>query len=577
MIKLMSKFRKKDWFFLLIIIGFAIGQVYFELELPTYTAKIIRLMMDPTAGTSDIIDTGLSMLLMCLGIAVCAIFLGFFSTMIATNFSKTLRLHVFEKIESFSLEEMNQFEIASLITRTTNDVQQVQMGFGMSFRLIFMAPITAIWAITKIGNVSGSLSLAVGLVVLFLVALIAVIFTLVMPRFRRVQKLTDKLNDVTRDNLTGIRVVRAYDAEEYEKNKFEKANDDLTRNNLIANRIMSLLGPAMSISMSGISLIVYWFGAHLISKGNLNYADLTSFISYSIQILLSFVMLSMLLIMIPRASVSASRILEVLNTKNKIVNPKVCEPIRGEAHLEFKNVSFKYPGDNEAAISNINFDVKKGETLAIIGATGSGKSSIVNLIPRFYDVTSGEVLINGSNIKQYDKKDLRDYIGYVPQQKYLFSGDIKSNIKFTHNHVTNLEMQEAARIANANEFIDKLPETYDSHVSQGGKNLSGGQQQRVAIARAIAKNPSIYIFDDSFSALDYRTDREVRSRLKNKTKDAISIIVAQRIGTIMDADKIVVLEKGHIVGYGTHDELLKSCDTYREIALSQLSKEELGL
>lgn len=577
MIKLMSKFRKIDYFLLIFVIAFAVGQVYFDLKLPEKTATIISQMINPTQSVADIWKTGQEMLLVCLASGLCTVAIGFMATLIATNFAKTLRQEMFEKIESFSLEEMNTFETASLITRTTNDIQQVQMAYGMSLRLIFIAPITAIWAITKIGNVSGMLSLSVGLVIAFIVALIAVIFILVMPRFRRVQGLTDALNDVTRDNLTGLRVVRAYDAEEYEHNKFERANNELTHNNLVANRIMGILGPALTIATSLISLIVYWVGADLINEVKLNYADLTSFTSYAMQILMSFLMLSMLFIMIPRASVSASRILEVLNANNKITNPHIAIPIKGDASLEFKDVSFKYPGDAENAIFDINFKVEKGETLAIIGATGSGKTSIVNLIPRFYDVTSGEVLVNGHNIKEYTKEDLRHVIGYVPQHKVLFSGDIKSNIKFEKDHITNLEMEEAAHIAMADEFIEKMPETYDSHVAQGGKNFSGGQQQRISIARAIAKNPQIYIFDDSFSALDYRTDKEVRKRLKEKTSDAVSIIVAQRIGTIMDADKIIVLEKGEIVGYGKHQELLKTCDVYKEIALSQLSKEELGL
>lgn len=577
MIKLLSKFRKIDWFFFILLLGTVVAQVYLDLKLPEYTSKIISQMIDVNQTTGDIWDTGKTMLMICAGQALCTIVLGFLATMIATNFAKRLRLEMFEKVESFSLEEMSKFETSSLITRTTNDIQQVQIGYGMSLRLLFSAPITAIWAITKIGNTSGKLSLAVGAAILFLILLILVVFIVVMPRFKRIQKLTDKLNDVTRDNLTGLRVVRAYDAEDYERDKFEKANEDLTHNNLVANRVMGIMSPAMSVVMSAISLIVYWMGANLISKSNLGYPDLTSFVSYAMQILMAFVMLSMLLIMIPRASVSASRVLEVLNTKNKVLNPTTAKHITGDVSLKFDNVSFRYPGASEDVIHNISFDVKKGETLAIIGATGSGKTTIANLIPRFYDVTNGHVIINGNDIREYNKADLRNIIGYVPQKKFLFSGDIKSNIKFTRDHVTNLEMEEASYIASANDFVEKMPETYDSHVAQGGKNFSGGQQQRLCIARAIAKDPSIYIFDDSFSALDYRTDKEVRKRLKDKTKEAISIIVAQRIGTIMDANKIVVLENGNIVGYGTHKELLESCDVYKEIALSQLSKEELGL
>lgn len=577
MIRLLKKFRPIDWFMALIVIGFVIGQVYFDLKLPEYTSKIISLMIDPTKTSSDIWSTGIKMLLICLANISCTIMLGLFATLIATNFAKRLRLEVFTKVESFSLEELSEFETASLITRTTNDIQQVQMGYGMSLRMIIAAPVTAVWAIIKIKNTSLTLSLSVGAAIVSLILLMIVVFVVVMPRFKKVQKLTDDLNNVTRENLTGLRVIRAYDAETYQEEKFTKANLALTHNNLVANRIMGIMMPAMSMVMSGISLIVYWVGSYQIENEGLDYASLQSFSSYSMQVLMSFMMVAMLLIMIPRASVAAGRILEVLDTKNKIVDPKDFKEITGSASLEFKNVSFSYPNGEHAVISDINFKVSSGETLAIIGATGAGKTTIMNMIPRFYDTSIGEILVNGENVKDYKKSDLRDIIGYVPQKRFLFAGTIKSNIGYGEPDLSDEELKRAAHISMADEFVEKMPEQYDSHIAQGGKNVSGGQMQRICIARAIAKKPLIYLFDDSFSALDYKTDKEVRKRIKESTKDCVSVIVAQRIGTIMDADKIVVLDDGKIVGLGTHSELLQNCQVYKEIALSQLSEEELGI
>ena len=577
MIRLLKKFRPIDWFFACLVVVFVVGQVYFDLKLPEYTSKIISQMIDPTATTADIWTTGGKMILICLANIGCTICIGFFATRIATHFSKRLRLEVFKKVESFSLEEMGEFETASLITRTTNDIQQVQMAYGMSLRMLIAAPITAIWAILKIKNTNVTLSLGVGATILALFVLITIIFVAVMPRFKKIQSLTDKLNDVTRENLTGLRVVRAYDAEAYQQKKFEEANVNLTKNNLIANRIMGVLMPAMTMVMSGISLIVYWVGAYQINQSKVSYPDLQSFASYSMQVLMSLMMVAMLIVMIPRASVSAKRVLEVLDTKNKIDDPIEKAQIEGEASIEFKNVSFSYPNGEHPVVEDISFDVKAGETLAIIGSTGAGKTTIMNLIPRFYDTTSGEVLVNGKNVKEYSKHDLRDIIGYVPQKRFLFAGTVKSNIGFGNKNMTDEEMKNAAHIAAADEFIDSMDEKYDSHIAQGGKNVSGGQMQRLCIARAIASNPKIYLFDDSFSALDYKTDKLVRSRLKEITSDSVVVIVAQRIGTIKDADKIVVLEDGKVAGYGKHEELLKNCSVYKEIALSQLSKEELGL
>lgn len=577
MIRLLKKFRPIDWVMTCIVVCFVVGQVYFDLKLPEYTKEIIQKMIDPTQTSKDIWSTGGRMLLICLANIGCTIMLGLFATLIATNFAKRLRLEVFEKVESFSLEEMGEFETASLITRTTNDIQQVQMGYGMSLRMLIAAPVTAVWAIIKIKNTSLTLSLSVGAAILALIVLMIFVFTIVLPRFKRIQKLTDDLNNVTRENLTGLRVVRAYDAEAYQNEKFERANEALTKNNLIANRIMGLMMPAMTMVMSGISLIVYWVGAYQIKASKIEYADLQTFSSYSMQILMSFMMVAMLLVLIPRASVAAKRILEVLDTENKIKDPSEYKKISGEASLEFKNVTFTYPNGDAPVVSNINFKVTAGETLAIIGSTGAGKTTIMNMIPRFYDTTEGEVLVNGNNVKDYTKHDLREVIGYVPQKRFLFAGTVKSNIGYGVKELSDEDMKEASHLAMADEFIELMPEKYESHIAQGGKNVSGGQMQRLCIARAVAKKPQIYLFDDSFSALDYKTDKEVRRRLHEKTKNAVTVIVAQRIGTIKDADKIVVLDDGKVVGYGNHQELLQSCEVYKEIALSQLSKEELGL
>ena len=577
MIRLLKKFRPIDWVMTCVVVCFVVGQVYLDLLLPEYTSKIIKQMMDVSQTSKDIWSTGGKMLLICLANIGCTIMLGLFATLIATNFAKRLRLEVFEKVESFSLEEMGDFETASLITRTTNDIQQVQMGYGMSLRMIIAAPVTAVWAIIKIKNTSLTLSLSVGAAILSLLVLMVFVFVIVLPRFKRIQKLTDDLNNVTRENLTGLRVVRAYNAEDYQNEKFERANEALTNNNLIANRIMGLMMPAMTMVMSGISLIVYWVGSYQINASKIEYSDLQTFSSYSMQILMSFMMVAMLLVIIPRASVAAKRILEVLDTNNKIKDPSEYKKVGDNASLEFKNVTFKYPNGDAPVVSNISFKVNAGETLAIIGSTGAGKTTIMNMIPRFYDTTEGEVLVNGNNVKDYTKHDLREAIGYVPQKRFLFAGTIKSNIGYGVKDLSDEEMKDAAHLAMADEFIDTMPEKYDYHISQGGKNVSGGQMQRLCIARAIAKKPQIYLFDDSFSALDYKTDKEVRRRLHERTKDAVTVIVAQRIGTIKDADKIVVLVDGKVVGYGNHEELLRGCEVYKEIALSQLSKEELGL
>lgn len=575
MFRMFKKFRLIDMILFITLVVLTVAKVYFDLELPDYTGKIVNQMLYGSK-TNEILNTGLKMLVISFLSIVLQITIGFLATFIATNFSRRLRNEVFKKIESFSIEEMSMFETSSLITRTTNDVLQVQIAFGMSMRLALSAPITALWAILKISNVDISLSIAVGGAIVAMIIMILVIFIIVMPRFKKVQKLTDKLNGVARENLTGIRVVRAYDADEFEENKFREANNELTANSRFANRVMGIMGPSMNIVMASISLIVYWLGAYKVAE-NLQYSELSKFTSLSMQILMSFVSLSMLLIMIPRANVSANRIYEVLDTDNKIDDPKDPMDMDEEASLVFNDVNFRYPGGHDDVLHNISFSVSKGETLAIIGATGSGKSTLVNLIPRFIDTTEGKVLVNGVNVKNLLKHDLRACIGYVPQKRFLFSGTVSENIKFGEKEITDEKMIEASIIACADEFIQNMEDGYNSHIAQGGKNVSGGQMQRLSIARAVAHDPQIYIFDDSFSALDYKTDKLVRERLKETTKDSIKIIVAQRIGTIMDADKIIVLEDGHMVGYGKHKELLLNCKVYQEIAISQLSKEELGL
>ena len=483
---------------------------------------------------------------------------------------------MYRKVVSFSFEEINRFSTPSLITRSTNDIQQVQMAVVMILRMAISAPITAIWAIFRIQATSATLTAATAVALCVLVAVLITIFVIVMPKFKLIQRLTDRLNGVTRENLTGLRVVRAYNAEQYQEEKFGKVNEEVTRVNLFTNRVMGLMSPFMMLVMNGITLAIYWLGASLINEGSLDFATMTAFSMLAMQVLMAFMMLTMLFIMLPRASVSAKRINEVLETENRIGEPAEPKPFTERATVEMKNVSFRYPDADGYVLKDISFRAKQGDTVAFIGATGSGKSTLVNLIPRFYDATEGEVLVDGVNVREVRQADLRARIGYVPQKGTLFSGTVASNIGY--GGVTDdQKIRSAAEVAMASEFVEQMEEGYDSHISQGGKNVSGGQKQRLSIARAAAIDPEIFIFDDSFSALDYKTDREVRSRLKEYTKNATSLIVAQRIGTIRDADLIIVLDRGVAVGQGTHEELLKTCPVYREIALSQLSKEELGL
>lgn len=576
MIKLLKRFRPVDWILTALILGLTVAQVWFDLELPTYSANIISEITNEGATVGSVLSIGGTMLLLALGSMACSMAIGFIAAYVSAHFSYSLRGDVYRKVVSFSFEEINRFSTPSLITRSTNDIQQVQMAVVMILRMAISAPITAIWAIFRIQATSATLTAATAVALCVLVAVLITIFVIVMPKFKLIQRLTDRLNGVTRENLTGLRVVRAYNAEQYQEEKFGKVNEEVTRVNLFTNRVMGLMSPFMMLVMNGITLAIYWLGASLINEGLLDFATMTAFSMLAMQVLMAFMMLTMLFIMLPRASVSAKRINEVLETENRIGEPAEPKPFTERATVEMKNVSFRYPDADGYVLKDISFRAKQGDTVAFIGATGSGKSTLVNLIPRFYDATEGEVLVDGVNVREVRQADLRARIGYVPQKGTLFSGTVASNIGY--GGVTDdQKIRSAAEVAMASEFVEQMEEGYDSHISQGGKNVSGGQKQRLSIARAAAIDPEIFIFDDSFSALDYKTDREVRSRLKEYTKNATSLIVAQRIGTIRDADLIIVLDRGVAVGQGTHEELLKTCPVYREIALSQLSKEELGL
>ncbi|MCC3868286.1 ABC transporter ATP-binding protein [Terrisporobacter mayombei] len=587
MLKILKYLTKKDWLFVLCSFVFVVAQVYLDLKLPDYMSEITRLVQTPNSEMSEILSAGGYMLLCAFGSLIAAFIVGYFAAKIASNLSWKLRSSVYDKIEGFSMAEINKFSTASLITRSTNDITQIQNIVAMGLQLIIKAPITAVWAVCKILGKGWQWSAATGGAILVLVLIILVIMVFALPRFKKIQKLTDRLNLVTRENLTGIRVVRAYNAENYQNSKFENVNEEITKNNLVINRVMAIMQPGMMFVMNGLTLAIYWIGAYLINDADIMdkmnlFSDMIVFSSYSMQVIMAFMMLTMIFIMMPRASVSAKRILEVLNTKGSIVDGDgEFEKASKTGEIEFKNVSFKYP-DSEGSdyvLRDISFTAKKGETVAIIGSTGSGKTSLINLIPRFYDVTEGEVLVNGVNVKKYKQKQLNNLLGYVHQKAVLFSGDITSNVAYGDNgreNYSELDVKRAVKIAQGTEFVEKMENTYKASISQGGSNVSGGQKQRLSIARAICRKPEIYIFDDSFSALDYKTDRKLRSVLKHEISDATNLIVAQRIGTIIDADKIIVLDEGQIAGMGTHDELMKKCRVYQEIAYSQLSKEELA-
>ena len=493
--------------------------------------------------------------------------------------AKNLRKDVFSKVVSFSNNEFDKFSTASLITRTTNDIQQIQTFIVMMLRMIFYAPILGIGGLIKVLGTDKSMTWIIGVAILAIIVILGVLFGTTMPKFKMVQVQVDKVNGVAREILTGIPVIRAFTTERYEEERFDRANRELTKTNLFVNRVMTIMMPTMMFIMNGISVLIVWVGAHQINDGNMQVGNLMAFIQYTMQIVMSFLMISMVSIMLPRAMVSASRIQEVLNTELLVADPQKPQQFitSRKGYVEYKNVSFKYPGSDDYILKDISFTAKPGKVTAIIGSTGSGKSTLINLIPRLFDVSNGEVLVDGVNIKNVDQHELREKIGFVPQKGILFSGTIESNIRYGKRNATMDEIKEAVKIAQAEEFIESKPEKYDTEISQGGTNVSGGQKQRLAIARALVKNPEILVFDDSFSALDYKTDVALRKSLRHERCNSTRIVVAQRISTVLDAYEIIVLDKGRIVGKGTHEELMKNCETYKQIALSQLSKSELGL
>ena len=583
MFRLFKYIKKENIPAIIICMSLIVVQVWLDLKLPDYMSEITQLVQMSGSQLSEILHAGGYMLACALGSMLTSIVVGYFAARIAAGLSKELREKVFEKTMDFSMAEINNFSTSSLITRCTNDINQVQMLIAMGLQVMVKAPIMAVWAILKILGKSWQWSAVTAVALVIMLSLILVMITLVMPKFKIIQKLTDNLNRVTRENITGVRVVRAYNAENYQEEKFANANEDITRTNLYTQKIMAFLSPSISMIQSCLTLGIYVVGVFLIDAAfgmdriSL-FSDMVVFSSYAMQVIMSFMMLAMIFVILPRASVSAARINEVLDSSSSIVDGTISthdENIQGV--VEFKNVGFEYPDAEEYVLKDVSFKAEKGETIAFIGSTGSGKSTLINLIPRFYDASEGEILVDGINIKDYTLECLHDKIGYVPQKAVMFSGSIESNVSYGESGEVEKEyVKEAVRIAQGKDFVENLEEKYEGHVAQGGPNFSGGQKQRLAIARAIYRRPEFYIFDDSFSALDYKTDRILRSELKKATKGVTTFIVAARIGTILDADKIIVLEEGNVVGIGTHKQLLENCSVYQEIAHSQLSKEELS-
>ena len=584
MTKIFKQFNKKDWALIFVVAILIVFQVWFDLKLPDYMSEITRILQSEGYIIKDILAQGGYMLLCAFGSLGSAVIVGYITSFISADFSMNLRRRIFKKVEDFGMTEIKKFETSSLITRTTNDVTQLEILVAMGMQMIIKSPVMCVWAITKIINKNVEWSLLVLAGVVILLVTIGILLKIVYPRFEKVQKLIDKVNGVTRENVTGIRVVRAFNAEEYQENRFDKVNNDLTNMQLFNQKCFAILDPIMNIVMHFLTLGIYFIGAYLIEAAHMIdkitlFSNMVVFSSYGMQVIMSFLMLAMIFMILPRASVSAKRINEVLDEELSLKDGTLDGNEALEVGtVEFKNVSFKYPDASEYVLKNISFKVNKGETVAFIGSTGSGKSTLINLIPRFYDATEGEVLIDGINIKDYKLKELHNKIGYVPQKAVMFTGSVKSNVGYGSVNGTKPtlgKIKEALDVAQASSFVKDMDGEYEAHIAQGGTNVSGGQKQRLSIARAIARDPEIYIFDDSFSALDFKTDATLRHTLKEYTKDATSLIVAQRIGTIINADKIVVLNEGECVGIGTHKELLKSCKIYKEIALSQLSKEEL--
>ena len=583
MFKLLKNLKKRDLLYIFICLILIVFQVWLDLRLPDYMSAITRLVQTDGSTMMDILEQGLYMLLCALGSLVTAIVVGYFATKVASFFSTTIRGKIFEKVQMFGIQEIKKFSTSSLITRTTNDVTQVEMLIGMGLQLLVKAPIMAVWAILKILNKGFEWSMLVAFCVVILLVTISIIMIIVLPRFSKVQKLIDRINGVTRENLSGIRVIRAFNAEKYQTDRFEDVNNELTNMQLFNQRCFAIMNPIMNIVMHGLTLGIYLIGAYLIKDALIGdkitlFSNMVVFSSYGMQVIGSFLMLAMIFMIWPRASISAKRINEVLDEEISVLSGSFDGNTEVKGTVEFKNVSFKYPDADEYLLKDISFKVNKGETIAFIGSTGSGKSTLINLVPRFYDVTDGEVLVDGINVKEYKIEALNNKIGYVPQKAVMFTGTVNSNVSYGDNGKKKISkdmVKKAVSVAQGVDFVEKMSGTYNAHIARGGTNISGGQKQRLAIARAIAREPEIYIFDDSFSALDYKTDLVLRKELKKHTKDATCMIVAQRIGTIINADKIVVLDNGECVGIGTHKELLKKCKVYKEIALSQLQKEEL--
>ena len=582
MLKLLKDFNKKDWLIIFVALLLIVFQVWLDLKLPDYMSNITVLVQSEGSKMSEILTEGGYMILCAFGSLAAAMMVGYLTSFISATFSQKLRKQLFEKVQNFGMEEIKKFSTSSLITRTTNDITNIQMFIAMGLQMLIKAPITAVWAVFKILDKNWQWSAVTGAGVLVLIMMIVILMITVMPKFKLVQKLIDKINGLTRENLTGIRVVRAFNAEDYQEEKFDAKNKELTKTQMFNQRMMAFMSPVMYLIMNLLSLSIYFIGAYLIDQANMMdkvtlFGNMVVFSSYAMQVIMAFLMLAIIFIMYPRANVSAQRVIEVLETNESIKDGTFDKKTKKTGEIEFKNVSFRYPDADEYVLENISFKANKGDTIAIIGSTGSGKSTIVNLLMRFYDVTDGEILIDGVNIKDYKGEYLHNKLGYVPQKAVMFSGTVNYNVAYGDNGKKKSDklIKEAVKVAQAEDFVLKMPNKYENDIAQGGTNISGGQKQRLSIARAIAKEPEIYIFDDSFSALDYKTDYVLRTELKKYTKDATSVIVAQRIGTIINADKIIVLDSGKMVGIGTHKELLKNCDVYKEIAYSQLSKEEL--
>ena len=584
MFKLFKNLSTKDKIYVVICIVLIVFQVWLELKMPDYMSAITRLVQTEGSKMSDILEQGAYMLACAGGSLISAIIVGYFASLVASSFSATLRLKIFKKIQDFGIQEIKKFQTSSLITRTTNDVMQVEMLIGMGLQMMAKAPIMAVWAIMKILNKGLEWSILTAVCVAILLATVVTLMIIVMPRFQIVQKLIDKINGVTGENLSGIRVIRAFNAEKFQSDRFEEVNDKLTKTQMFNQRCFAVMMPIMNLVMHGLTLGIYIIGAILINKAGMLdkitlFSNMVVFSSYGMQVIMSFLMLALIFMMWPRAEISAKRINEVLDEEIAIKNGTFTGDTKEKGTVEFKNVSFKYPDADEYLLKDISFTAKKGETVAFIGSTGSGKSTLINLIPRFYDVTDGEVLVDGVDVKEYDEAHLHNKIGYISQKAIMFTGTVSENVAYGDNgreKPTEEQIKKAIEVAQGTDFVEKMDKKYDAHIARGGTNVSGGQKQRLSIARAIARDPEIYIFDDSFSALDYKTDATLRKKLKEYTKDATSMIVAQRIGTIINADKIIVLDKGRCVGQGTHKELLKNCEVYKEIALSQLSEEELA-